>query len=264
MRNWKTFAIALAVLALPLAASSAGLEFGVGAWYVNPSGSIAYAPYGPNQFIGLSGAGVDEEWQLTFRLKGQPPALPGIYLQAVPMSFSTFGGNGGTDFEFSFGDVLFNPGDEIKSDFFLNVYDAVLYFPIPLIKTATLNVFSAEIGAGGRWITIRAELENRSTDDLLTSSVIDDAQTANVVFPEGYAAVQIRPTEKISLDGEIWGYSWNGDKFWSLVGRLKLKPVGPLMISGGYRYDYYNFEQDDLRLRNTQFKGPFAEIGVMW
>lgn len=264
MKNWKTLVITLAVLALPMAAPAAGVEFGVGAWYVNPSGSVSYAPYGPNQYIGLSGAGVDDEWQLTFRLKAQPPALPGIYLQAVPMTFSEFGGNGGTDFEFSFGDVLFNPGDEIKSDFFLNIYDAALYFPIPLIKSGTLGVFSAELGGGVRWLTIRAELQNRSTDDLLTTSVLEDAARESVYYPEGYAAVQIKPTEKIGIDGEIWGYSWNGDKFWSLVGRLKLKPIGPLMISGGYRYDYYNFDKDDLTLRNAHFKGPFAEIGVMW
>lgn len=195
------------------------------------------------------------------RLKAQPPALPGIYLQAVPMSFSA---GGGTGIEFAIDDVLVNSGDEVDSDFFLNVYDAALYFPIPLIKTGTLGVFSAELGAGARWINIRADLDDVFTDDPITSSVLDDAVSANVVYPEGYAAIQIRPTEKVSLDGEIWGYSWNGDKFWSLVGRLKLKPVGPMMISGGYRYDYYNFDDDEISLRNASFKGPFVELGLQW
>ncbi len=253
MKNWKTLAITLAVLALPMAASAAGVEFAVGAWYVEPSGRIAYSPFGPNQYIGLNTTGIDNSWDFIFRLKAQPPSLPGIYLQAAPLSFSSTGER--TDFQFDFGDVTFHPGDNVDADLYLNLYDAALYFPIPLIKTATLNVLSAEIGAGARWINYRTKLFAVSDDD---------SKSINVVYPQGYAAVRINPVERVVLEGEVWGYSYNSDKFWSLIGRLKIKPVGPLFISGGYREDYYDLSKDDLRLRDSHFKGPFGEVGLQW
>lgn len=263
MKKTMTLMLLLAALSIPAAASAAGVEFAVGGWYVDPSGMISQAPFGPRQNISLSNtAGFDKEWELMARAKIQPPMLFGIYLQAIPMSFSSTDSNA---FEFSFGDVLFNAGDTIDSDFFLNSYDAALYIPIPLIKTGTLGVLSAEIGAGARWVTLKADIENRSIDGgLIEGSALEDTERATAVFPEGYAAVQIRPVEKVSLEGEVWGYSWNGDKFWSLVGRLKVFPIGPLFIDGGYREDFYNFRQDDLKINNAHFKGPFAEVGLQF
>lgn len=266
MKNWKILAITLTVLALPLAASAGGVDFSVGAWYVNPDGDIAYSDEGPARRLDLDGAGYDDEWEFLVRLKAQPPKLPGIYLQAAPLSFDS----SGDSFEFSLGDTVFNPGDTIDSEFFLNVYDAALYLPIPLLKQGTLGVVSAEIGAGARWIHLRAELPGVSTgdgdnlDELIDGDLLEDSQTANAVYPVGYAALHIRPHDRISLEGEVWGYSWNSDKFWTLVARLKLRVIGPLYVDGGYREDYYNFDDEDLSINDAHFKGPFAEVGFQW
>lgn len=263
MKKLTITALLVAALSIPAAASAAGVEFAVGGWYVDPSGTISQEPFGLSDRVSLSStAGFDEEWELMVRAKIQPPLLFGIYLQATPLSFST---TNNSAFEFSFGDAVFFADDTIDSDFFLNSYDAALYIPIPIVKSATFNTVSAEIGAGVRYITLRAELENRLTEDdldeFIDTSALDDSERANAVYPEGYVAVQIRPVEKVALEGELWGYSWNGDKFWSVIGRLKVNPVGPLFVSGGYREDFYNFAQDDLRIRNAHFKGPFAEVG---
>lgn len=269
MKKWTIFALVLSALALPLAVSAAGVEFAVGGWYVNPNGSISYNTNGgPNEFINLSRAGIDDEWQVMFRAKLQPPALPGIYLQATPMSWGKLNNGDSSAGEFAFGDTVFFAGDKIESEFFLNEYDAALYIPIPLLKQGTLGVINVEIGAGGRWITLKSGLTNLSAqedvNELVETNALEDSQTENVLYPVGYAAIMFRPHERVSLEGEAWGWSWNGDKFYTLNARLKVLLLGPLYIDGGYRDDYYNFSQGDLRIRNAHFKGPYAEIGFQW
>jgi len=267
MNKWTICALTLAVLALPMAASAGGFELSAGAWYAEPDGEIAYSPNGANRFIDLRDeAGFDDEWQLLVRAKLQPPKLPGLYLQATPLSFES---SGSSSFEFSFGDAVFGAGEEIDSDFFLNMYDAVLYVPIPLIKQGDLDVFSVELGAGAKWFHIRAELENRSIDDdgleeLIDTSALEDSQRATVVYPQGYAAVHIKPHERVTLEGEFWGWSNNGDKFWTLLARLKLRVAGPLYVDGGYRFDRVDIDDDDLSIRDTDLSGPFTEVGLAW
>jgi outer membrane protein len=266
MKKWTIYAITLAVLALPVAASAGGFEFSAGAWYADPDGDIAYNPNGFGRSIDLSSeAGFDDEWQFLTRLKVQPPMLPGIYLQATPLSFD---GSGDSSFEFSFGDAVFGAGDEIDSEFFLNTYDAVLYIPIPLIKQGTLGVVSAEIGAGARWFHLRAELQNRTIDngidELVEGEALEDSQRATVVYPQGYAAIHIWPHERIGIEGEVWGWSYDGDKFWTLLARLKVGIAGPLYVSGGYREDRADFDEDDLSIDDGRFKGPFAEVVLQW
>jgi outer membrane protein len=269
MKKWKILAIALSVMALPLAASAAGFEFAVGGWYVQPSGQIALNTNGgPNDFINFNRMGIDDEWQIMFRSKIQPPMLPGIYLQATPMSWGSNNRGSASDLEFSFGDAVFFAGDKIDSDFFLNEYDAALYIPIPLLKQGTLGVVNVEFGAGARWITMRSSLTNvtalEDVNEVLDTNALEDTQRASVVYPVGYAALIVRPIERLSLEGEIWGWSWNSDKFYTLNARLKLLLLGPLYLSGGYRDDYYHFSQDDLIIRNAHFKGPYGEIGLQF
>lgn len=275
MKKLMLFSLTLAALALPLTVSAAGFEFAVGGWYVNPNGDIGLENdtlsdlFAGNTLVDLNHAGIDKKWQAMFRVKIQPPALPGIYLQATPMSWGNNNHGHSSDFEFAFGNTVFFAGDEIKSEFFLNEYDAALYIPIPLLKSGTLGVVNVEIGAGARWIVLksglsRAEALSGDVNELIDTGALEDSQTASVVYPVGYGALMIRPTERVSLEGEIWGWSWNGAKFWTANARLKLLLVGPLYIDGGYREDYYNFSRDDLTMHRAHFKGPYAEVGLQW
>lgn len=270
MKKWMLFALALSVLALPSTAPAGGFEFAVGGWYVAPKGDIGYnITDGPFDLVDLRTAGLDKSWEIMFRAKIQPPMLPGIYLQATPMSLGSNNSGDSTDYDFAFGNTVFNAGDRISSKFYLNEYDAALYIPIPLIKSGTLGVFSVELGAGARWIVLKSGLTNDTILDeaengLIDTNALEDSQTSSVVYPEGYAAIMIKPHEKISLEGEIWGWSWNNDKFYTAVGRLKLILIGPMYIDGGYRSDYYNISRSDLYLHQARFNGPFAEIGFNW
>jgi hypothetical protein len=266
MKTIKTFALVLSILVLPMAASAGGIEFAVGGWYTKADGDVSYNTQGgPNDFIDLDSIGAHDKWQVMARAKFQPPMLPGIYLQATPMSFGTNNNGDNSDFQFAFGNTVFFPGDKIESDFYLNEYDAVLYIPIPLLKQGTLGMINIEIGAGARWIWTKTALTNNTAEDedRLVAS-LEDSQTSNALYPVGYAALILKPHDKVSIEGEAWGWSWNGDKFWTLNGRLKVLLLGPLYIDGGYREDYYNFSKDDLSIRRAHFKGPYAEIGLQW
>ena len=54
---------------------------------------------------------------------------------------------------------------------------------------------------------------------------------------------------------------WSGSHYVSLIGRLKVRPYGPIFVAGGYRYDNVNIDYDDLDI-DTVFQGPFLEAGL--
>ncbi|MDP2166829.1 MAG: hypothetical protein Q8J64_00680, partial [Thermodesulfovibrionales bacterium] len=56
------------------------------------------------------------------------------------------------------------------------------------------------------------------------------------------------------------GISYSGNQLISLIGRLKVKPIGPLFIAGGYRHDNLKVDEEDIKA-DLKFKGPFAEAG---
>lgn len=266
MKTMKTCALVLSILILPMAVTAGGIEFALGGWYTNVDGSISYnTGSGPNEYIDLDTVGAHDKWQFMARGKFQPPMLPGIYLQATPMSFGKNNNGDNSDFQFAFGNTVFFPGDKIESDFYLNEYDAALYIPIPLVKQGTLGMVSLEIGAGARWIWTKTALTNNTAEDedRLVAS-LSDSKSQTSVYPVGYAALILRPHERVSLEGEAWGWSYNSDKFWTLNARLKLLLLGPLYIDGGYREDYYNISNSAQTIRKTHFKGPYAEIGLQW
>jgi outer membrane protein len=268
MKKWTLCAIVLSVLALPMAASAGGFEFAVGGWYVNPDGKVAFNnSSGANQYVDFDRAGIDDEWQIMFRSKIQPPLLPGIYLQATPMTWGKNNGGDLSNINFSFGDTVFFPGDRVESEFYLNEYDAALYIPIPLLKRGTLGVINIELGAGARWIHAKTGLTNTTAEDedrIIETGTLEDSQKADIVYPVGYAALIIRPISRLSLEGEAWGWSNNGNSFWTLNGRLKLILLGPLYLDGGYREDYYDIDTNDLNIRKSHFKGPYGEIGLQF
>lgn len=261
MKKIAILTLLLAALALPGAADAASVEIAVGAWYVNPDGDISYKP-GPAGDIDLkSHVAYDDQWEPMFRLKTRLPLLPNIYLQATPLAFDA--NNHGDAFEFALGDAVFFGNDTIDSEFFLNIYDADLFFRVPLIESGDRGLVNIELGAGARWVVLRTDFDDLDIDggDIADFNALDDSRSETVVYPMGYAGLDINPSKYVSLVGEAWGYSYHSDTLYTLVGRLKISPLGPLFLSGGYRYDNYDFDRKDLDLDAT-FSGPFAELGL--
>jgi len=73
--------------------------------------------------------------------------------------------------------------------------------------------------------------------------------------------VQVRPIKSVSLEAEFWGVQYSSDRYYDMIGRLKVMPFGPFFISGGYRYETLKIEQSGVNA-NIRVAGPFAEVGV--
>jgi hypothetical protein len=67
--------------------------------------------------------------------------------------------------------------------------------------------------------------------------------------------------DDLDLEFEGRGIGWSSNYYVSLIGRLKVKPYGPLFVAGGYRYDNVKIDYSDLDL-DVKFQGPFAEAGL--
>ncbi len=73
--------------------------------------------------------------------------------------------------------------------------------------------------------------------------------------------MQFRPIEELALEFEGRGILIGDDSVYSLIGRLRWNAIGPLFLTGGYRYDRIDIDYDDLTV-DTKFSGPFVEIGL--
>ena len=76
-----------------------------------------------------------------------------------------------------------------------------------------------------------------------------------------YTGIQVEPLKYLALEFEGRGIGWSGSHYVSLIGRLKVRPYGPVFVAGGYRYDNVNIDYDDLDI-DTVFQGPFLEAGL--
>ena len=76
-----------------------------------------------------------------------PLILPNIYLMYTPMSFD---GTGSKNVTFTYGNQTFNANAPIQSKLTLDHIDLALFYPVPLLKTATLGKLNAELGLNVR------------------------------------------------------------------------------------------------------------------
>ena len=239
------------VFLIPRESSALGLEIGVGYWWQEPSGDFKYEG---NSF----GTSLDVEDDLNYdteskafgRLKADMPLFfPNIYLMATPMEFDE---SSQTTFNFKFGDIIFNGTIPFDSRLQWDHYDVALYYSIPLLKTATLNTLNIDLGLDARIIDFEAEVEQ---------SGVKEEESFTFVLPMIYVGVQVRPIDLISLEADAFGISYDGNYYYDIIGRLKIKPVGPLYIAGGYRSETINVDSHDIDA-DMEFSGPFVEAGL--
>ncbi|BBO69317.1 hypothetical protein DSCA_32470 [Desulfosarcina alkanivorans] len=241
----------LILIAAAVPAGAFGVEFAVGGWLQEPSGSLGYKVLGADDILDVEGdLKYDDETRVSARLSiDMPLFLPNIYLMATPMEFSATGEKADG---FNFGDVTFNPGP-FYSETVLDSLDVGLYYGIPLLKTATFDTFNIDVGVNVRIYDYELKIRQ-------DSSGLRESETGTFPIPMAFLAVQFRPFERLSLEAEGRGISYSGNDVYSLIGRVKVRVAGPLFAAGGYRYEKAELDEEDI-LADVEFSGPFVEAG---
>jgi outer membrane protein len=243
------YLMVLSLLAIPSKAFAFfGVEAGIGYWQQSPSGTLSY-----------NGDPLDLENDLHFGNNNQlyarvkvelPPVLPNIYFMATPVSFD---GTSQLTRPITFGDKTFVENETIQSKLKMDQYDLALYYPIPLLKTATLNTLSIELGLNVRYMTF---------DSSITGSVSGtSSKNASLYVPMIYAAILVSPVSSISIEAEFRGIAEGSHHYYDYIGRLKVMPLGPLFISGGYRSEQIKVDESGVKA-DVKFSGPFVEAGI--
>lgn len=243
----------LASAVIPGEAAAIGIEAAVGVWSQEPQGNLSFK--GDNLNLG-DNLRYSEETRLSGRVKIDMPLLiPNIYLMATPMEFA---GTGQKDVSFVFGDQTFAANTPFSSKLRLDHYDVGLFYSLPFLKTATLDLLNVELGINARMVDLKATMSQSSP---VPGIAFQESESAFLVVPMLYAGVQLEPVKWFSAEAEFRGIVYSGNYYYDVIGRGKIKPFGPLFIAGGYRYEHVKIDDDDLNVR-AELMGPFGEVGV--
>ncbi len=255
MKAFRILMVFILFFSWPAFAFAIGIEVAVGAWQQNPAGTIAYQALTVNDELDIENdAKYDDEIKLMGRAKiDMPLFIPNIYLMATPM---TFEGNGSKTLPFTFGGKAFSAVLPFYSKVTLDHYDVALFWNVPFLKTATLKKVNVDFGIDARFIALKAEVRQDSTSQQASTS-------ENLVLPMVYVGAQIMPVKWLSIEAEARGTSYSGDHYYDFIGRLKVKPLGPVFIAAGYRYEDVDVEEKDIKAKLT-FAGPFLEGGIQF
>lgn len=252
MKKTQIYVVCLFVLSLltaPYSSFALGLEVGAGYWRQSPSGTFSY------DNNGLSGTSIDLKDDANFGSKSKPFArvkaelpliLPNLYFMATPMEFTGTGSK-----PITFGGQTYNTGFDSKLK--LNQYDLALYYSLPFLNTATLGILNVELGLNAKFIDFEATVTGSTSA----------SKKLSLPVPMVYAGVQVKPIKTFSIEAEGRGISYGANHFYDVIGRLKVKPVGPLFVSGGYRYESIKIDQSSVKA-DIKFTGPFVEAGVQF
>lgn len=245
----------LSLLMVPCSAFALGLEVGVGYWRQTPSGTLEYKPVSTTDNLDLKNdLNYDSTNKPFIRVKAELPLfLPNLYFMATPMEFK---GTGQKNVPFTYGGQSFTQNVPFDSKLKLDHYDLAFYYSLPFLNTATLGVLNVELGLNARIIDFEGTIDQQSTATTASKKL-------TVPVPMVYAGIQVKPIKTISIEAEGRGIKYGANHFYDFIGRLKVKPVGPLFISGGYRYEQIKIDQSDVKA-DVKFSGPFVEAGVQF
>jgi outer membrane protein len=233
---------------LPSSASAFGLDAAVGGWRQSPEGDIGYKAFDPTRdLLDIENdLHYEDQTRVTGRLNiDMPLFIPNLYVMATPMEFE---GNG--DKTFKFGNAIVTGPFQSKTT--LDHLDVALYYGIPLLETATLDSLNIDIGINVRIYDLQVQM---------LAAGVNEQEDITLPLPMIFLALQIRPLDWLTFEAEGRGTSYKGNLNYSLIGRVRFNVLGPLFMTGGYRYDKIDVDYDDV-IVNADFSGPFAEIGV--
>lgn len=240
------------ILSLPATSYAIGIEIAGGAWYQSPSGDLSFDKSTTADDLDLEDdLNYDDKWQPSGRvIFDMPLFIPNIYLMATPLKWDE---NGSKNVQFKFGDEIFDADIPFKSELKMNHLDVALFYGLPFIKTATSDILNVDLGLNFKLLDFEASIEQEDTGLKVSESYF-------LPLPMIYAGVQIEPFKYAALEFEGRGIGWGSNYYLSLMGRLKIKPVGPFFVAGGYRYDNVSIDYQDVDV-DAIFQGPFAEVG---
>ena len=245
------------LLALPTASYALvgfGLEAGVGGWMQgDPSGTISNK--GEDLDL-VDDFGFEGKTRLSVRAKIEHPVpvLPNVYFMYTPMSFE---GKKTRTLPFTFGDFEFDKDVEFETKMDLSHFDIALFYNLPFLNTLTADKLDAEFGLNVRVLTLSAEV----TGTVGGASRTESSGSTTLPIPMLYLAAQVNPIDLLGVGVEARLLPLGSSHYYSVIGRLKVKPIPLAFIGAGYRYDSLVVESDDTNIDMT-FTGPFVEAGV--
>jgi outer membrane protein len=247
----------LALALMPATASAMGLELSLGAWNQAPRGDISFNGSTGNDNLNLKDdLRYDDRNRVMGRVKIVTPLfLPNIYLMATPSNFKATG-NKNTPFQF--GNSTFAANAPFTSELRLDHYDFGLYYGIPGLKTLTAQVVNIDLGVDARVFDFKARVTGQNST---SGATVTESKDMLIAIPMVYVGLQIKPLKWLAIEGEGRGMLYRNKHYYDAIGRLKIKPFGPLFAAGGYRYERFEVDMDSVRAKAV-FDGPFAEAGI--
>jgi outer membrane protein len=259
MKRLKTwFAGCLLVLVLlPCAASAAGVELAVGVWNQTPKGDVSYKGTTAQDNLSIKNdLKYSDETRVSGRMRIETPLFfPNIYLMASPMRFKESGSKATA---FNFGNVRIAANTPFTSELRLDHYDVGLFYGIPALKTATGGLLNVDLGVDGRIVDFKARVSGR---DSFSGLSVTDSKSVVFALPMVHVGVQLKPFSWLAAEAEGRGITYGRNYYYDIIGRLKIKPFGPVFAAGGYRYETVKIDRDGVKAK-ADFGGPFGELGV--
>ena len=229
-----------------------GIEVAGGGWYPSPNGYFSYNTILPHDKLDL-----EQDLNYGSELSGfgrikidMPMFMPNIYVMGTLLKYEE---TASMPMNFNFGDYTFSGNVNFKSKLKLNHLDVALFYGVPMLETATAGILNLDLGLNLRIVDFEAEIDQPDTG-------LKEKQSYIVPIPTVYVGAQVKPLDWLAVEGEARGIVFSDNWHYSVIGRLKIKPIGPLFAAGGYRYDKIKFDEQDIKV-DADFSGPFAEVG---
>jgi outer membrane protein len=259
MKRAHLYVACLFILSLLVIPSSAfaffAVDAGVGYWQETPSGTIGYKGVTANDTLDLKdNLNFDKKGQPVVRIRMELPLiLPNIYAMYTPMNFE---GTGSKNVTFTYGGQSFNANAPITSKVTMDHYDVAFFYPIPLLKTATLGKLNVDLGLNIKMMTFEGSLQSGSQSATTGSHTL--------YIPMGFLAVQIKPISLFSVEGELRYIQISDSHFMDYIGRVRINPFPFVFVDAGIRSEQVKIASNQVTDVNAdiKFSGPFAEVGL--
>jgi outer membrane protein len=250
MRIFMLVSLLIFLLSVPLSLNATGIELAIGGWYQSPQGELSVDEISSDDLLDLENdLNYDHEFGFLGRLKiDMPLFLPNIYVMATQMKWDE---TGQKSIDVKFGDFIVVGNQEFDSELKLSHLDVALFYGISPLKKATSGVLNIDLGVNIKIVDFKAEIDQGATG-------IKESESFILPIPTVYVGVQIKPWDKIAFEFEGRGITFSGDTYIGLIGRLKVNPIGPVFIAGGYRYEAVDFDEHGVKV-DVDFS---AEIGL--
>ncbi len=233
MRHTLSLLTVLTLCLAPLAATAgpAGFNFSgaVGVWYLQPGGDIENVDLDSDFNFGDKA-----NLSLWARLEHPLPIVPDIKLD--------------------YNTVKFDDG-RLNSSIDLKIFDATLYWHVPMIRTLSNDILDVTFGLGGRFYDGDVDIHS------FTGNLAD-----NKVMPFVYAGARVEPINWLALGLELRGWSVSDQKTFDCLAKVEVYPFTEFFFIGaGYHYLTLEDDKSSNNATDTDMNikpgGFFVEVG---